>query len=675
VSVLDLMARRLHLSSDRGAVIVMVAAFLASAIALVTFVIDVGHWFEHKRHLQLQADAGAFAGGGYFNGCVAATVAQRADSASAANTAIANEARKYAGDTKTFATALNPQVNNRPNVTVLLNSSKYANDSGTNYSDTNGPPCKAGYLDVKITDSSVPWFFRAAKVPAINAHARVSILTVNTLSGSLPIAVQDVNPLEVAALFVDENNPDTVIASKKLTNHGIQTLNGRSLTEWDNIGAAVGVNIQHANNGVIVALSGIASWSLTSNSVATICGQLFVTCYGISGAGYQGLEFIHGYSTSGTGTPAVPILRDVSLYNQGCTDGSGPYFLVTGNCTVGVHAKIDFGCPTACGGANTPPGAAVKVDRLGCPNSGQNPKGCPMSYNTGTGYWDTSGPQYPTIPRANDGTVVSLNWGTTAGGNNNTFTQVARPYSASDNSGPIEYARVDEGGVVANSRSFGTHPLQVAIGVSGNLGNASSANDPTVILRFASGAASNSGGLDCDSAYNSNHEFHYGCETPYSLNPGVPCTDANTPPYCIPVQTGNFTGPLRSGMNARFAGCPPNNWVPPAGGGLPTIQDGDPRLIPLIITSYGAFAHNGNTRVPVLNFGGFYVTGWDQGPGSVPCQEGAPPKNQPYPGTGSQNGDIWGHFYKYVGNYPGNTQGGSTCDFSAFGLCTVQLTQ
>src|SRR5205085_5700564 len=120
----------------------------------------------------------------------------------------------------------------------------------------------------------------------------------------------------------------------------------------------------------------------------------------------------------------------------GCTDGSAPHFILNGGCTVGVHAKIDFGCPAACGGAghNTPPGAAVKVGGLGCPNSGQNPKGCPMSYNTGTGYWDTSGPQYPTIPSANDATVVSLNWGTTAGGNNNTFTQVARPWSASDNS-------------------------------------------------------------------------------------------------------------------------------------------------------------------------------------------------------------------------------------------------
>jgi hypothetical protein len=220
-----------------------------------------------------------------------------------------------------------------------------------------------------------------------------------------------------------------------------------------------------------------------------------------------------------------------------------------------------------------------------------------------------------------------------------------------------------------------SHNLAVAIGIAGNLANASSASDPTVILRFASNAASNSGGLDCDAQYNSQHEIQYGCETAYKLNTGVACTASVTPPYCINAQTGNYTGPLRSGMNARFAGCPQNNWVTPAGGGLPTIQSGDPRLIPLIITSYGAFAKNGNTRVPVLNFGAFYVTGWDQGNGNVPCAETGPPANQPFPGTGSSSGDVWGHFYKYIGNFPGSTTGGTICDFSAFGLCTVQLTE
>src|SRR2546421_284828 len=83
------------------------------ASALVTFVVDVGHWFEHKRHLQSQVDAGALAGATAFDGCAGASTADRADPASAANTTIQSQVRKYSGDTKHVAAALNSQVNNQ----------------------------------------------------------------------------------------------------------------------------------------------------------------------------------------------------------------------------------------------------------------------------------------------------------------------------------------------------------------------------------------------------------------------------------------------------------------------------------------------------------------------------------------------------------------------------------
>src|SRR5919198_1202805 len=145
--------------SDRGAVLVLVAVWMASAVALVTFVVDVGHWFEHKRHLQVQADAGALAAGDLFNKCITASAADRASSSSTANQTLITEARKYSGDTVNYASALNAQVNNRSNVTVLINSDKFANDGGTDFSDPKGPPCQAEYVDVKATDASLPWFF------------------------------------------------------------------------------------------------------------------------------------------------------------------------------------------------------------------------------------------------------------------------------------------------------------------------------------------------------------------------------------------------------------------------------------------------------------------------------------------------------------------------------------
>src|SRR5919198_662404 len=229
--------------SDRGAVLVLVAVWMASAVALVTFVVDVGHWFEHKRHLQVQADAGALAAG------------DLASSSSTANQTLITEARKYSGDTVNYASALNAQVNNRSNVTVLINSDKFANDGGTDFSDPKGPPCQAEYVDVKATDASLPWFFANNVVPAINAHARVRITQITTLTGSLPLAVQDVNPKEVAAIFVNENaasyltSASAVLATKQLAQDGSQTLNGKSVLVWDNIGNPVSPNIQTKDTG------------------------------------------------------------------------------------------------------------------------------------------------------------------------------------------------------------------------------------------------------------------------------------------------------------------------------------------------------------------------------------------------------------------------------------------
>jgi Putative Flp pilus-assembly TadE/G-like len=664
------------LRGERGAILVIVAVFMAAALALMTFVVDVGHWFEHRRHLQTQVDAGALAAGDLFNKCISASAADRGNPSSTANQSLISEARKYSGDTKNYTGALNAQVNNRANVTILVNSEKYANEGGSDNSDPKGPPCQAEYVDLKGTDASLPWFFAKRVVPAIVAHARVAITQITTLRGTLPLAVQDVSPKAVAAIFVNENaasyltSATAVLATKSLAQDGSQTLNGQSLIVWDNIGAPASVNVATRDTGVIFALSGTTTWSL-SGSVSTICSQAFVTCYAgdpTTGAATGGLMYIHGYSaTLPVGTLLAPVVRNVSLYNVTCTDNSGPYFIYNGNCTVGVRAKVDFGT-----GAVPPPGAQVKVDRgspsNGCPNGGSSPKGCPMTYNAGTGYWETT-TTVPMVASAAGPMPITLNWGDSAG--SGSITQIARPFSANDSAGPVAYASLSEAGASAQSLTFGTHNLTAAVGLRGNLQNATTGSEPAVILRFASGAASNSGALDCDVGVNSRDEIHYGCKTPYQLNPGVACPNATLPANCVPVQTGNFTGPLRQGMADRFAGCPANHWI--SGSTVPDIPEGDPRAIPMIVTSYGAFANNGSGYVPVVNFAMFYVTGWDEGGGTTPCAFTGPPANEAFPGPGSSSGDVWGHFMKYVGALPGSI-GGGTCDFSAFAPCTPMLT-
>jgi uncharacterized membrane protein len=62
---------RKPLASERGAVLVMAAIWHPVLLLFGTFVIDVGNWFVHKRHLQMQADAAALAGAQEFHypGC------------------------------------------------------------------------------------------------------------------------------------------------------------------------------------------------------------------------------------------------------------------------------------------------------------------------------------------------------------------------------------------------------------------------------------------------------------------------------------------------------------------------------------------------------------------------------------------------------------------------------
>ena len=110
------------LGSDRGAVLPWFALLLPVLVLFFVFVVDVSNWFEHKRHLQLQADAGALAGGGVFTiPCSDANVEATA--------------RKYAGDPDASA-PYNLQVppTNRGNVHVLINSTEYWNNGGSDHS-------------------------------------------------------------------------------------------------------------------------------------------------------------------------------------------------------------------------------------------------------------------------------------------------------------------------------------------------------------------------------------------------------------------------------------------------------------------------------------------------------------------------------------------------------------
>ena len=113
-----------------------------------------------------------------------------------------------------------------------------------------------------------------------------------------------------------------------------------------------------------------------------------------------------------------------------------------------------------------------------------------------------------------------------------------------------------------------------------------------------------------------------------------------------------------------------DGWVTATSSSKPDAKGGydftnDPRYITLIITDNTAFSSS-NTAEPVKYFAGFYATGWDTGNGSGKPKGcyGFPlagtcgnPNNDAHPLLGclagnitsTDNGDMWGHFVKFVG--------------------------
>jgi hypothetical protein len=653
------------LGSDRGAVLPWFALWLPVLVLFMVFVVDVGHWFEHKRHLQLQADAGALAGGGVFT-------------FPCSDASIDATARKYAGDpgaTDPYNLQVPPTDN--ANVHVLINSNQYWNEGGANYSD-GGSPCATKMVDVKITEAELPLFFRIPglfdAVPAINAHARVQIQALSYLGGgALPIAVPDVDPSRAEAIFVNEET-GAVLATAPLTNTG--AANGLAI--WDNVSAPVSVPISSSKVGVRIALSG--------NQSSTTCGDFLVDCYDAGSP--DGIVHIRGWSSAGSGAqPNPPLARDVTLIPGTCTD---PYFSsATAACTIGVSAAIDFGVANPV----TTYDARVTATVAG--------RTRPLAFDPGTNRWvSTGGSNFYTVDPATGPQPVTLSWEVRGGTINGsgctprctgTFGVVQRAFAAADDrSGPVKLAQVWQGGVAwANSFERGTtQQLAVTIGLTPNLQNAKDVNDPIVTLRVVGGSRNQS--LDCEppnypgspiSKTNLYEELAYGCAPPYTVNKGTPCPSspsilwASPEPWdCVAVQTGSATNQVPRGLNLRILGdekpatcTSPNNWSQ-----FPNIPPGDPRVLSVFITPFGSFSDSGSGVVPVTKLGTFYVTGWTaSGSGfKNPCQG-----NGDDPVPGGDPGNIVGHFIKYIFGLNNGGGSGETCDFASFGSCIAVLTE
>jgi hypothetical protein len=662
------MSRLPRRADESGGVLVLVALALPVLLLLASLVIDVGNWFEHKRHLQMQADAAALAGAGDFR-------------VPCADTPIVTSTQRYAGIT---GSTYNAQIGGTPsqNVHLMLNSPTYfGQPSPVDTTVRTGGPCSAAMIDVKLTETDLPWFFRAAQISHINAHARVEIQNLATQQGALPIAVPDVNPSTAAVTFVNEAN-GSVIASAPLTRSG----SSGTMAVWDNGAAPVSLPVNAADIGVRIALSG------SSN---TTCGQPMVLCYDAGSA--HGLLHIRGYPA----TPAVtgqstPVARDVSLFNGTCSDA---YFSSSASsCTIGVSAQVDFGSVTPASSKVTATVNGVTRDLTYDAASGRwKSVGTPNSFFTIPAAGGSSGPIAVALSWEEIGGTLNGNTCKTSFGNGNkcsgSFGTVQRSFVATDaRSGPVQQAQVLENGVgPSNSFALGTtHNLVVRIGITGSLGNASSVSDPVVSLRVDGNDsnASQNQSLDCDPNYSKlSDELANGCRPSYERNTGTGCDSyansgtlwASPQPWpCVWIQTGAATNQVPQGLNTRVLGtskpsvCPAlgrpghNNWSM-----FPNLPAGDPRILQVFLVPFGSFSGSGGSGgVPVTDFATFYVTGWTgQGQGfNNPCQGNG---DDPIPGNDA--GLIVGHFIKYIQTL--NTGGGgSPCDLNAFSACVAVMT-
>jgi hypothetical protein len=666
---------------ERGAVMVMVAILLPVLILFSSFVIDVGNWFEHRRHLQMQADA-----------AVLAAVSEFGSPCSEAP--IEDMARTYGGLKAPALNTYNQQVGGTPLDAVLfdgLNQDTWPNQPGKVDPDPpGGPPCETGVIDVKLAEADLPWFFRVAQVPFINAHARVAIQKVDRMKGLLPIGVPDINPKKAKGLFVNEST-GAVIQETMLCRVGTED----GLAVWSSAGGCgsgigpVPVRVDAADIGVRIVLSG-------SNS--TTCGEPLVVCYDTASA--DGLVHIRGWSAAEQAFSQAPKARDVWLRGGNCPDG---YFVAaTAACGVEVVAQVDFG-------SSDPVALGAKIDAT------VGRKSYALVYDASEKLWKSDPAAFVPVPADGSRVSVGLSWtitkkadGTNCSGKDTCSGTVEgaaqRAFSASDlRSGPIRQARVAEHFPDGTLKALGANSFQrcasaddtscernlsVSIAIKGSLlDTPNGPDDPPVEMRVV-GSGSQTQALDCDpDVPKLEDELAKGCKPEYTRNDGAGCPPtknelhASPQPWpCSAIVTGERKPAIPRGMNARINGDPttnvcknPSRWDEYWADGTlnQTEYADDPRVVQVFLTPFGSFDGSGQEVVPVLDFAAFYVTGWTgQGGDSNPCP--VPPDDQP---TEDNGGYLIGYFINYQDPINNGEGSGEACDFDAVQICVPVLTK
>jgi Putative Flp pilus-assembly TadE/G-like len=632
------------LADERGAMVVLFALLVPVMILVLAFAIDIGNWFVHKRHLQIQADAAALAGGAHFGDCF------NPGTAATANDTIKNAATAYAGNS---ASTYNFQIGGgAPRVTTLFNSKTFfiggppADDTDTQN------PCQTPnlMLDVKQTEADVPYIFASlinwvapgasTLVPAINARARVQLRKATIVNGGLPLAVPDIDPRHVTVTFVNEATGALLAGPYELsagtTVGGINIHSGSGTVTIPSTTSTDGVKV-----GVRVGLGGQSG---TCDAAAGTGGTGF-TCFDYADTSI-GLVTIHGDGSNGTNTRPAPRVWTSAQ----CSSSGSPFFSERDVASPATTCKAAVFAQMLSSGTinDSDPRTEFTASIDGASN--------PLTYSSPDGYW-TTGYVFD-VPVDSGPFDVDLEWRYLGAGQRQRYSDIQRVYSASDSSGPIKVMSLGGGSVSPYAVAPGTYTYTFDVGIAGKL--ALSAPTETVLLRLTGGSRTTAVACDGTGANEFRDAIVNGCKTPYQINAAGYCPNPSPPPgpaTCVPLKTGDMAGPTEQAMDIRFAACPPILWnttsFDPAT---------DPRVVKLMITDFSVFNESGSVDVPITNFGAFYVTGWT---GSK-CNNNDP---APFP---VKKGAIWGHFFKYIEPDPWSG-GAQACDPLAITPCIPVL--
>jgi hypothetical protein len=688
-----------RLSGDDGGVLVAGAIIMVVVVFLGAVVIQVGAWFQDRRHLQVRADAGALAGAQLFNQCFDTASYTPAD----AKANMEKTASQYAGFDSylgnplvgAFTPAKNTSFGTGSN-SVLFQSTTYPGGGGSGPDDTNpANECDSGNLalDVKLT-RDVGGMFSISPLAHVHAHARVELKEVQSVVPTFPLAVPELVPNAVGVTFINEDTNAELtgctgaVVSGTTCTYSLTNTNTTpgsdpyNLGPWEIKGA--GVNLP-SFAGATPLVTHVGMRVGVGDAVASCANSggngTSWQCFNNDALG-QGVVMIDDVNPSAS--IAAPRLQ--GLWPNTCTASPFDGDSTANPCTVSVTAKVDS--------------TGISDFRLRATitqNGGASITSPDLQLNSGLYTWPAPAPpaQLPTVdvnpPTGASDYTVQLCWksGSGAGGFNCPPSWTHRVVGATDNDdGPLGLVQLTDAGATVSPYSYntsGVKSLQVDVTLQAPFGKLailrqSHDGSATAFILCRWKDPSNPGAVETGLP-GITDALEQGCQVPYQVNSTLSCSPDPLPspanvlnPDCTQNKPSTSMGnQITKSLDTRF-GCVkgqeqlhPSYWPD-------YTHVGDPRAVTLVTTTYDAFAHNGDEQYPVAGFGAFYIRGVI----GNSCENAGgnltdiwPPELGPTPNSNS--GVIWGYFIKYA-NLDG-TPSGRACKVNSANNCVAVLTR